>query len=73
MHSIAPETRIEYTYTSKQGVTVIISGVPVSLAREDTGEEHQVFSMAVSMRLSELIKRVKNSSAVTGNVVRLEF
>jgi hypothetical protein len=73
MHSTAPETRIEYTYTSKQGVTVIISGVPVSLAREDTGEEHQVFSMAVSMRLSELIKRVKNSSAITGNVVRLEF
>jgi hypothetical protein len=73
MDAIIPETRIEYTYTTKKGVTVTVSGVPVSIAREETGEEHQVFSRAVAMRLEELIKRVKNSDAVSGSVFKLEF
>jgi hypothetical protein len=64
---------IEYTYTTKKGVTVVVSGVPVTTAKEASGEEHQVFSMAVSMRLEELIKRVKNSDAVSGTVFKLEF
>ncbi len=67
------ETRIDYTYTTKTGVKVVISGVPVSIAREASGEEHQVFSMAVSMRLSELIKRVKNANANAGSTFLLEF
>ena len=67
------EKRIEYRYTTTKGVTVLVSGVPVTTAREDSGEEHEVFSMAVAMRLEELIKRVKNSDAETGSVQRLEF
>jgi hypothetical protein len=57
--STTPETRIEYTYTTKKGVQVVVSGVPVTVAREPNGQEHQVFSMAVAMRLEELIKRIK--------------
>jgi hypothetical protein len=68
-----PEIRIDYKYTTKSGVTVVISGVPVSTAREASGEVHQVFSMAVSMRLSELIKRVKNTNASAGSSFQLEF
>jgi hypothetical protein len=67
------ETRIEYAYTTKKGVTVTVSGVPVSIAREENGEEHQVFSRAVAMRLEELIKRVKNSDVASGSVLKLEF
>jgi hypothetical protein len=73
MNLIFPETRIEYTYTTKKGVTVTVSGVPVSIAREENGEEHQVFSRAAAMRLEELIKRVKNSDAVSGSFFKLEF
>ena len=73
MNTIAPETRIDYTYTTKTGVTIVISGVPVSIAQETSGEEHQVFSMAVSMRLAELIKRVKNANASAGSSFQLEF
>jgi hypothetical protein len=73
MNVIALETRIDYTYTTKTGVTLVISGVPVSVAREASGEEHQVFSMAVSMRLAELIKRVKNANANAGSSFQLEF
>ena len=67
------EKRIEYRYTTTKGVTVLVSGVPVTTAQEDSGEEHEVFSMAVAMRLEELIKRVKNSAAEKGSVQRLEF
>ncbi|MEY4531581.1 MAG: hypothetical protein RLZZ156_2302 [Deinococcota bacterium] len=73
MNVIAPETRIDYTYITKKGVQVVVSGVPISVAREQSGEEHQVFSMAVSMRLSELIKKVKNSDFAADSVVKLEF
>ena len=73
MNTIAPETRIDYTYTTKTGVTIVISGVPVSIAQEQSGEEHQVFSMAVSMRLAELIKKVKNADFAVDSVVNLEF
>ena len=73
MNAIIPETRIAYTYTTKKGVTITVSGVPVSIAREGNGEEHQVFSRAVAMRLEELIKRVKNSDAASGSVLNLEF
>jgi hypothetical protein len=73
MSSATLESRIEYTYTTKKGVTVIVSEVPVTTAKEATGEEHQVFSMAVAMRLEELIKRVKNSDAASGSVLKLEF
>jgi hypothetical protein len=67
------EKRIEYRYTTKKGVTVLVSGVPVTTATESSGEEHDVFSMAVAMRLEELIKRVKHSDAEPGSVHRLEF
>ena len=73
MNTAVLETRIEYTYITKKGVTVVVSDVPVTTARESSGEEHQVFSMAVAMRLEELIKRVKNSDSETGSVLRLEF
>ena len=73
MNIIAPETRIDYTYTTKTGVTVVISGVPVSIAIEASGQEHQVFSMAVSMRLAELIKRAKSTNANAGSTFQLEF
>lgn len=64
---------IDFEYITKKGVTVIVSEVPVTIARESNGEEHQVFSRAVAMRLEELIKRVKNSDAVSGSVFKLEF
>lgn len=67
------ETRIEYTYTTKAGVKVVVSDVPVSVAREASGEEHQVFSMAVAMRLEELIKRVKQSDSASGSVLHFHF
>jgi hypothetical protein len=69
----AVERRIEYRYTTTKGFTVVISGVPVSTARETFGEEHDVFWMAVTMRLEELIKRVKQSDAKAGSVYTLEF
>ena len=65
--------KIEYRYITKKGVTVVVSDVPVTTAQESSGEEHQVFSMAVAMRLEELINRVKNSDAVSGSVLKLEF
>jgi hypothetical protein len=67
------ERRIEYRYTTTKGVTVVILDVPVTTAREASGEEHDVFSMAVIMRLEELIKRVKQSDAKAGSVYTLEF
>jgi DNA primase len=70
---ISSETRTEYCYTTKKGVTVTVSGVPVSIVREEHGEEHQVFSRAVAIRLEELIKRVKNSDAVSDSFFKLEF
>lgn len=73
MNEVALETRIEYTYTTKKGVKVIVVGVPVTIAQELSGAQHQVFSMAVAMRLEELIKRVKNSDALAGSVLQLEF
>lgn len=73
MRPTNPETRIEYRYTTTTGVTVYVSSVPVTTAREDSGEQHEVFSMAVAMRLEELIKRVKNADAETGSVQHLEF
>jgi hypothetical protein len=65
--------QIDYEYTTKKGVIIIVSNVPVSIAREENGEEHQVFSRAVAMRLEELIKRVKNSDATSGSILKLEF
>ena len=73
MSLASPETRIEYQYTTPKGVTVIVSGVPVTVATENSGEQHQVFSMGVSMRLEELIKRVKQSDAKASSVHKLEF
>lgn len=73
MRPTNPETRIEYRYTTTKGVTVLVSGVPVTTAREDSGEQHEVFSMAVAMRLEELIKRVKNLDTEAGSVQHLEF
>ena len=67
------EKRIEYRYTTTKGVTVLVSGVPVTTAKEPSGEAHEVFSMAVAMRLEELIKRVKNSNAEPGSIQNLEF
>ena len=46
MRPTNPETRIEYRYTTTKGVTVLVSGVPVTTAREDSGEQHKVFSTA---------------------------
>jgi hypothetical protein len=73
MSVAALETRIEYTYTTKKGVMVVIADVPVTTAREASGEEHQVFSMAVAMRLEELIKRAKNAGDAPGTVLRFNF
>ena len=73
MRPTNPETRIEYRYTTTKGVTVSVTSVPVTTAREDSGEEHEVFSMGVAMRLEELIKRVKNPDAEARSAQHLEF
>ncbi len=67
------ELREEFTYTSPKGVTVIVSDVPTETILMPDGTAHKTYSMAVFMRLDELLNRALEQDSTAGTVQRLRF
>jgi hypothetical protein len=73
MSHVSTEVREEFTYTSPQGATVIVSDVPTETILMPDGTLHKTYSMAVSMRLDELLNRAFEQDSTPGTVQRLRF
>jgi hypothetical protein len=73
MSRVSTEVREEFTYTSPEGVVVIVSDVPMETVVMPDGTPHKTYSMAVAMRLDELLNRALEQDSTPGTVQRLRF
>ena len=72
MSQILNETKMAYTITTREGVTVTITGVPTSL-HEYEGEVIKSHSFGVALRLEQLVKAVVAQDPTPGRSVEIEF
>jgi hypothetical protein len=72
MSQILNEIKLNYEITTREGVHVTITGVPTRL-RSYEGQEIQTHSMAVALRLEQLVKAVVAQDPTPGREVELEF
>ena len=73
MSAVKDEIRMDSSYTTKDGVTVIIRNVSTKFLRDEFGIEHQSYSFAVAMRLEELTNYALELDSTAGVVHHLEF
>jgi hypothetical protein len=66
------ETKIDFQTNTPEGVVFVVHGVPARIRRSPEGQEFRTFSMAVSLRLDELIKDILTRDN-TPRTVELEF
>ncbi len=66
------ETKIDFQTNTLEGVRFVVHGVPARIRRSPEGQEFRTFSIAVSLRLDELIKDVLTRDN-TPRTVELEF
>jgi hypothetical protein len=72
MTALAHETKIDFQTNTPEGVQFVVHGVPARIRHSPDGQEFRTFSMAVSLRLDELIKDVLTRDT-TPRMVELEF
>jgi hypothetical protein len=72
MSQILNETKMAYTITTREGVTVTITGVPTRLHQYE-GETIKSHSFGVALRLEQLVKAVVAQDPTQGREVELEF
>ncbi len=72
MSQILNETKMAYTITTREGVTVTITGVPTRIHHYE-GEVIKSHSFGVALRLEELTRRAVELDPTPGRVVELEF
>ena len=73
MSAVKDEIRMDSSYTTKDGVTVIIRNVPTKFLRDEFGIEHQSHSFTVAMRLEELTNYALELDYTAGVVHHIEF
>jgi hypothetical protein len=72
MSQILNEVKLNYEIITREGVHVTITGVPTRL-RSYEGEEIQTHSIAVALRLEQLVNAVVAQDPTPGRTVELEF
>jgi hypothetical protein len=73
MTAIANEIRKDIVEITPEGVKVVIHNVPTRLVKDQFGNEHEAHSMAVAMRLEELVNRALKIDSNPGATHYLEF
>jgi hypothetical protein len=73
MTAVANEIRKDSVEVTPEGVTVIIHNVPTRLVKDQFGNEYEAHSMAVAMRLEELVNRALKIDSTPGVTHNLEF
>jgi hypothetical protein len=73
MSRVSTEVREESTYRSPAGAVVIVSDVPTETVVMPDGTSHKTYSMAVAMRLDELLNRALEQDSTPGTVQHLQF
>ena len=72
MSQILNETKMDYTITTREGVTVTITGVPTEL-HELEGQTIKAHGMGVALRLEALVNAAVEQDSTPGRTVELEF
>jgi hypothetical protein len=72
MSQVLNEVKMDYRITTREGVHVTITGVPTRV-RYFEGEEMQTHSIAVALRLEQLVRAVVAQDPSAGRVAKLEF
>ncbi len=72
MSQVLNEVKMNYQITTREGVRVTITGVPTRV-RYFEGQEMQTHSIAVALRLEQLVRAVVAQDPNAGRLVELEF
>ena len=72
MSQILNETKLDYIITTREVVTVTITGVPTHL-HEYEGETIRSHSFGVALRLEQLVKAVVAQDGTPGRAIVVEF
>jgi hypothetical protein len=67
MSQVLNEVKMDYRITTREGVHVTITGVPTRV-RYFEGEEMQTHSIAVALRLEQLVRAVVAQDPSAGRV-----
>jgi hypothetical protein len=73
MVAIKNEIKRDYTFTTKDGVDVTITDVPMRLHKNEIGEEVRGFSIGVALRIEELSNAIVQEYQNPGESVIVPF
>ena len=73
MSQILNEVKLDYKFTTREGVHVTITGVPTRLRHAENGEEIQIHGFAVALRLEQLVRALVTQDPTTGKQAQTEF